>query len=166
MEELINNQQVRPGDATQFMHVIFSSNEEMLAFYLTLSRITDPSSYLVERSDKRRLEDLAAILQGNILAFDAVRSFKNIKVKDVVRGLGLHMMRTSISNRNRLLSAESVGTLMDSVVNTTQNSWQFVRMNYVNNAHYTNVKYLLKLMETENDEAKQCETSVEDSMKD
>lgn len=166
MEELINNQQVRPGDATQFMHVIFSSNEEMLAFYLTLSRITDPSSYLVERSDKRRLEDLAAILQGNILAFDAVRSFKNIKVKDVVRGLGLHMMNTAISNRNRLLSAESVGTLLDSVVNTTQNSWQFVRMNYVNNAHYTNVKYLLKLMETENDEAKQCETSVEDSMKD
>lgn len=166
MEELINNQQVRPGDATQFMHVIFSSNEEMLAFYLTLSRITDPSSYLVERSDKRRLEDLAAILQGNIFAFDAVRSFKHAKMKDVIRGFGMHMMNTNISNRNRLLSAESVDMLMDSIVNTTQNSWQFVRMNYVNNAHYTNVKYLLKWMETESNEAKQCETLVEDSMKD
>lgn len=166
MEELINNQQVRPGDATQFMHAIFSSNEEMLAFYLTLSRITDPSSHLVERSDKRRLEDLAAILQGNIFAFDAVRSFKHVNVKDVIRGFGMYMMNTNISNRNRLLSTDSVGMLMDSVLNTTQNSWQFVRMNYVNNAHYTNVRYLLKLMETNSDEAKQCETLAEDSMKD
>lgn len=164
MEELIK--QVRPGDATQFMHAIFSSNEEMMAFYLTLSRITDPSSHLVERSDKRRLEDLAAILKGNILAFDAVRSLKNTNVKDVIRGLGMHMMNTNISNRNRLQSADSVGILMDSVLNTTQNSWQFVRMNYVNNAHYMNVKYLLKLMETENNEAKQCETLAADSMKD
>ena len=35
-------------------------------------------SILVERSDKRRLEDLTAILQGNILTFDAARSFKHI----------------------------------------------------------------------------------------
>lgn len=37
MKEVLNNQQiVCPGDATQFMHAIFSSDHEMMTFYLTL----------------------------------------------------------------------------------------------------------------------------------
>ena len=35
MEEVLSNQQARPGDATQLMHVIFSSDDEMMAFYLS-----------------------------------------------------------------------------------------------------------------------------------
>ena len=59
MREVLNNQQiVCPGDATQFMHAIFSSDHEMLTFYLTLNRFINPASYLVERSDRQRLEDL------------------------------------------------------------------------------------------------------------
>ena len=38
MEEVLSNQQARPGDATQLMHVIFSSDDEMMAFYLTLNQ--------------------------------------------------------------------------------------------------------------------------------
>ena len=38
MEEVLSNQQARPGDATQLMHAIFSSDDEMMAFYLTLNR--------------------------------------------------------------------------------------------------------------------------------
>ena len=59
MEEVLSNQQARPGDATQLMHVIFSSDDEMMAFYLTLNRFMNPESYLVERTDRKRLEDLA-----------------------------------------------------------------------------------------------------------
>ena len=33
MEEVLSNQQARPGDATQLMHVIFSSDDEMMSFY-------------------------------------------------------------------------------------------------------------------------------------
>ena len=56
MEEVLSNQQARPGDATQLMHVIFSSDDEMMAFYLTLNRFMNPESYLVERTDRKRLE--------------------------------------------------------------------------------------------------------------
>ena len=50
MKEVLNNQQiVCPGDATQFMHAIFSSDHEMMTFYLTLNRFINPASYLVER---------------------------------------------------------------------------------------------------------------------
>ena len=70
MEKVLNNQQVRPGSATQFMHAIFSSDDEMLTFYLTLNRFINPSSYLVERSDGRRLEDLANVLRNNMAAFE------------------------------------------------------------------------------------------------
>ena len=46
MEEVLSNQQARPGDATQLMHVIFSSDDEMMSFYLTLNRFMNPESYL------------------------------------------------------------------------------------------------------------------------
>ena len=46
MKEVLNNQQiVCPGDATQFMHAIFSSDHEMMTFYLTLNRFINPASY-------------------------------------------------------------------------------------------------------------------------
>ena len=93
MKEVLNNQQiVCPGDATQFMHAIFSSDHEMMTFYLTLNRFINPASYLVERSDRQRLEDLENVLFGNVAAFEAVHHFKKISVKDVIKGFGMHMM--------------------------------------------------------------------------
>ena len=72
MREVLNNQQiVCPGDATQFMHAIFSSDHEMMTFYLTLNRFINPSSYLVERSDRQRLEDLENVLFGNVAVIHA-----------------------------------------------------------------------------------------------
>ena len=47
MEEVLSNQQARPGDATQLMHVIFSSDDEMMSFYLTLNRFMNPESFVV-----------------------------------------------------------------------------------------------------------------------
>lgn len=58
MEEVLSNQQARPGDATQLMHVIFSSDDEMMSFYLTLNRFMNPESYLVERTDRKRRKRL------------------------------------------------------------------------------------------------------------
>lgn len=69
MKEILNNSQVRPGNATQFMHFVFSSDEEMMNFYLTLNRFINPESYLVESTDRKRLEDLVDILCHNVEAF-------------------------------------------------------------------------------------------------
>lgn len=88
MEEVLSNQQARPGDATQLMHVIFSSDDEMMSFYLTLNRFMNPESYLVERTDRKRLEDLASTLCSNVAAFEAIRNYKSISVKEVIRGFG------------------------------------------------------------------------------
>ena len=46
MEEVLSNQEARPGDATQLMHAIFSSDDEMISFYLTLNCFMNPESYL------------------------------------------------------------------------------------------------------------------------
>ena len=151
MEEVLNNQQVRPGDATQFMHAIFSSDDEMMAFYLTLSRLMNPGSNLVERSDSKRLEDLASALYSNITAFEAIRDYKHISVKEVIKGFGIHMMNTQLSNGNRLQSADTVGFLMDCVINTTKNSWQFKKMNQLNRIHLENIRYLQKQLKVEPD---------------
>ena len=109
MKEVLNNQQiVCPGDATQFMHAIFSSDHEMMTFYLTLNRFINPASYLVERSDRQRLEDLENVLFGNVAAFEAVHHFKKISVKDVIKGFGMHMMNMQVSNTNRMQSANII----------------------------------------------------------
>ena len=33
MEEVLSNQEARPGNTTQLMHAIFSSDDEMMSFY-------------------------------------------------------------------------------------------------------------------------------------
>ena len=140
MEEVLSNQQARPGDATQLMHVIFSSDDEMMSFYLTLNRFMNPESYLVERT------------------FEAIRNYKSISVKEVIRGFGAHMMNTLISNTNRFQSADAVGTLMNCILNTTKNSWQFKKMDRNNDIHLQNVRYLLNRLDAaESNEEKNCE---------
>ena len=158
MEEILNNQQVRPGDATQFMHFIFSSDDEMMSFYLTLNRIMNPESYLVERIERKRLEDLANTLCSNVAAFEAIRNYKSISVKEVIRGFGTHVMNTLISNTNRFQSADAVGKLMNCILNTTKNSWQFKKMGQNNEIHLQNVRYLLdRLDAAESNEEKNSE---------
>lgn len=155
MKEVLDNQQARPGDATQFMHVIFSSDEEMMNFYLTLNRFVNPSSYLVERTDAQRLEDLMRTLCNNVLAFDAINSYKSVSVKDVIKGFGMHMMNMQVSNNNRLQSAEAVGVLMDCIMNTAKNRGQFKGMSCANRLHLANVKYLLERLGKEDKEKKE-----------
>lgn len=41
MEAILNKEQVRPGDETQFMHAAFTSEEEMMSFYLILNRFVN-----------------------------------------------------------------------------------------------------------------------------
>ena len=156
MEEVLSNQEARPGDATQLMHAIFSSDDEMMSFYLTLNCFMNPESYLVERTDRKRLEDLANTLYSNVAAFEAIRTYKSISVKEVIRGFG-----TQSSNTNRFQSADAVGTLMNCILNTTKNSWQFKKMDRNNNIHLQNVRYLLNRLDAaESNEEKNREEVV------
>ena len=75
MEEVLSNQEARPGNTTQLMHAIFSSDDEMMSFYLPLNCFMNPESYLVERTDRKRLEDLANTLYSNVAAFEAIRTY-------------------------------------------------------------------------------------------
>ena len=152
MEEVLSNQEARPGDTTQLMHAIFSSDDEMMSFYLTLNCFMNPES------DRKRLEDLANTLYSNVAAFEAIRTYKSISVKEVIRGFGAHMMNTQISNTNRFQSADAVGTLMNCILNTTKNSWQFKKMDRNNDIHLQNVRYLLNRLDAaESNEEKNCE---------
>ena len=157
MEEILNNEQVRPGDETQLMHVVFSSDDEMMSFYLTLYRLMNPDSFLVQSTDKKRLEDLAKRFYKWIPAFDAVDNYKSISIKEVIKGFGMNMMNTNVSNSNRLRSAESVGDLMDCVLNTTKNIGQFKQMYRINILHLENIKYLLKKLRAKVGEEDGCE---------
>ena len=152
MEEVLDNQQVRPGDETQFMHFIFSSDAEMMTFYLTFSRFVNPDSYLVQCTDRKRLEDLANVLRSNVVAFNAIHSYKSISVKEVIKGFGMYMMSIHISNANRQQGADAVGSLINCVIDTTKNSWQFRKMSRANYMHLENVRYLLNRLNTEIDE--------------
>ena len=75
-----------------------------------------------------------------------------------IRGFGAHMMNTLISNTNRFQSADAVGTLMNCILNTTKNSWQFKKMDRNNDIHLQNVRYLLNRLDAaESNEEKNCE---------
>lgn len=148
MEEVLNNQQARPGDATQFMHFIFSSEEEMKTFYLTLNRCINPEDYLIEKTDRERLEKLAHVLYGNVAAYAAVRSNRTVSVKDAIIGLGMLMQTTYISLAHRRQSADMVGRFVDWAMNIIKYNWQFRKMEEANKIHLQNVEYLLDRMAT------------------
>ena len=152
MEEILNNEQVRPGDETQLMHIVFSSDDEMMAFYLTFYRLLNPDSFLVQSTDKKMLEDLAKRFYKWIPAFEAVDNYKSVSVKEVIKGFGMNMMNTQVSNSNRVRNAESVGEFMDCVLDTTKNMSQFKQMFRINAIHLENVKYLLKKLRAKADE--------------
>jgi len=51
-----------------------------------------------------------------------------------------------------------VGTLMNCILNTTKNSWQFKKMDRNNDIHLQNVRYLLNRLDAaESNEEKNCE---------
>lgn len=157
MEENLNNQQVRPWDETQLMHAIFSSDDEMMSFYLIYYRLLNPSADLVQRSDKKMLEDLEGSLYKNIVAFESVNSCKLVGAKDIVRGLGMQMVNTAVSCAARLKYSEAVSVLMDCVLNMANNGSCFKHMPRMNALHLENVKYLLKKLKEKAGEEKESE---------
>lgn len=160
MEENLNNQQVRPGDETQLMHAVFSSDDEMMAFYLTLYRSMYPGSHLVQSTDKKRLEELKNMLYKNASAFEVINNYQSISVKEVIKGLGLHMADGSISKSKRLQIADVAGNLMNCLLETTKNIGQFRTMNRVNMLHIENVTYLLKKLKENTTGEKESEVVV------
>lgn len=160
MEENLNNQQVRPGDETQMMHVVFSSDDEMLSFYLTYCRLLNPSANLLQTTDKKMLEDLEKNLYKNVTAFGAVSNSQFIGAKDIVRGLGKQMMNTDIASAVRLKYWEAVSLMMDFVLNVAKNSGCFKTMSRMNALHLENVKYLLKQLKEKAGGEKESEAAM------
>lgn len=160
MEENLNDRQVRPGDETQWMHLVFSSDEEMMTFYLALYRLMQPGSLWVQTTDKSKLEELERMLRKNIPAFEAVNGYKTISVKEVIKGLGMQMMSVHIPTSSRLQNADAVGNLMDCILGTTKNLSQFSQMFRLNFLHIENVKYLLKKLKAKASEEKEAEVAI------
>ena len=103
------------------------------------------------------LEDLECVLYKNTSAFGAINNYRSIRIEEVARGMGMHMMNTSISSATRLKYSDAVSVLMDCVLNTTQNSDQFKQMSRINTLHIENVKYLLKKLKAKAEEEKESD---------
>lgn len=139
-------EQVRPGDETQFMHAIFTSEEEMMTFYLTLNRFVNMGSYLVQRSDAERLENLLYSL-GKLQHFtNLFRRYHSDGVKQLLEGFGLQMMQVSLSNKERKLTATNVAFQMKFLVDIMKESYSTTLLDKIYRTHIQNVKYLLKKM--------------------
>lgn len=128
------------------MHAIFTSEEEMMTFYLTLNRFVNMGSYLVQRSDAERLENLLYSL-GKIQHFtNFFRKYNSDGVKQLVEGFGLHMMQTTYSNREHRLAATNVAFQMKFLVDIMKESNFTTLLDKIYRTHIENVKYLLKKM--------------------
>ena len=70
----------------------------------------------------------------------------------------LYGFSISFSNANRQQGADAVGRLINCVIDTTKNSWQFRKMSRANYIHLENVLYLLSRLEAETNEEKDDKT--------
>lgn len=155
MEENLNNQQALPGDGTPLTHAVFSSDDEMMRFYLTFYRLMNPTIGLEQITDKKKLEDLENVFYKKAQAFAGLDKYKSISIKEVIKGFGMYMMNINISHAERLKNAAAVSDLMDCVLNTTKNIGLFKHLSRMNVIHLMNVKYLLKELKGKADEEKE-----------
>ncbi|WP_294586577.1 hypothetical protein [uncultured Bacteroides sp.] len=149
MEAILNKEQVRPGDETQFMHAAFTSEEEMMSFYLILNRFVNQSTYFMQRPDVERLEDLLRTL-GKFQHFtNHFGTHEIVGIKPLVEGFGLYMMQQTIPDQRRKLAAEHVGYQARFFMDIMKDTEQARMLSHIIASHIANVKYLLeKLKET------------------
>lgn len=150
MEAILNKEQVRPGDETQFMHAAFTSEEEMMTFYLILNRFVNPVTYYMQRPDVERLEDLQRTL-GKFHHFtDLFGHHEVVGIKPLVEGFGLYMMQQTMPDKKRKLAAEHVGYQTRFFMDIMKDTEQAKALSHIIASHIVNVKYLLaKLKETD-----------------
>lgn len=147
MEAILNNEQVRPGDETQFMHAVFTSEEEMMNFYLTLNCFVSPGTCLVQRSDSYRLKKLLGTLGRFQYFVDLFGDYHSLGVKQLIEGFGLYMTQTSISNSERKRTAENIGYQMKFLLDIIKESGSAKLLAKIFRLHIENVKYLLEKLE-------------------
>ena len=147
MEAILNKEQVRPGDETQFMHTVFTSEEEMMTFYLTLNRFVNPVTYFMQRTDVERLTNLLKML-GKFQHFtDLFDVHQSMGIKVLVEGYGLYMMQQRVSNKERFLAAEHVGYQARFFMDIMKESAYAKIMTKILCSHIENLKYLLAKLE-------------------
>ena len=89
-------------------------------------------------------------LKGAILdALDEGMIERDPTRKAIIKGFGTYMMDTLVSKANRQQGADMVAVLMNCIINTTKNYWQFKKMGWTNDIHLLNVRYLLNRLDTE-----------------
>lgn len=150
MEAKFTTPQVPPGDETQFMHVTFSSDDEMLKFYLLLNRFINPVTYLMQRSDMERLEDLCRVLKQRTAFLIPVEEHRFTGINELTRAIGIYMMNVNISKANRINAASLIGNQMQFITHMASNINHIKQMSRANHSHLQNVEYLIdKLQKAE-----------------
>lgn len=147
MEAILNNEQVRPGDETKFMHVVFTSDEEMMNYYLRLNHFVSPGTYLTRRTDVYRLQKLLGTLGRFQYFADLFGSYHSLGVKQLIEGFGLYIAQTSISNNERKRIAENVGYQVRFLLDIIKESGSAKLLASIFRLHIENVKYLLEKLE-------------------
>lgn len=150
MEAILNNEQIRPGDETQFMHAIFASDEEMMTFYLTLNRFVNMESYFVQRSDIERLEDLLVTLGKFQYLVNLLGSYHASGVKQLIEGFGMYIAQPHLSGKSRRCIGENIGYQVEFMLNLMKESGKAKSLSNIFRTHIENVKYLLQKMEEAN----------------
>lgn len=143
MEAILNNEQVRPGDETMFMHAVFTSDEEMQNFYLTLDRFVNPATYFVQQSDEDRLQNLLKMLGRYQYFTDLFASYGAMGLRQLIEGYGLYMMQPSLSNKARKHAAENVAYQIRFWIDAVRDCGTVKSMADSCRLHIENVKYLL-----------------------
>lgn len=146
MEAILNNEQVRPGDETMFMHAVFTSDEEMKNFYLTLDRFVNPTTYFVQQSEVERLGNLFRMFGKYQYFTNLFASYGSMGVRQLIEGYGLYMMKPSLSNKERRHAAENVGYQIRFWVDTVRECGIAKSMADSYRLHVENVRYLLEKM--------------------
>lgn len=155
MEANLNTPQAAPGDETKFMHAVFSSDEEMLSFYLVMNRFVNSVTNNMCRSDIERLIELHRTLNQFAYLLYPLENYRFDGIKLLVEGLGLYMLqKRDLSEHKRMAHAESVGEHLQCVMKMAARVGTAKKMCIEVHLHLQNLNYLIEKfnpMESDNE---------------
>ena len=128
-----------------FVHISFTSEEEMKALYLQMSKIVNPQLQYVELDESIKLKNLFRKLRQYINCLQFIGDHEwNAGIAEILNASGVYMLQNNVELKKRLKNNEAIGMHLQFMTQLAGNIHLIKQIQGIINYHRGNVEYLLK----------------------
>lgn len=144
MEEDLNTFQEVQKEESQVTFTHFKSDEEMLSFYLTLSRLVYVNGVAAKTSDLSKLQALYGKLRSFLSFAQMINSHHwEEGIADIQKACGTYLLESKQDRKLLLRSNERIAAHLEFITKLSSKNYQTKQIESILNCH---LKYLVHLI--------------------